>query len=299
MTDERSDAESVDVSVVIPFGGGDDLLAQQLAAVDASIAQAWSAAGVRSEIIVSANSRLADSGQSAFPGTRSPLRVIDSTDRRGAPHARNVGVAQARGALILFCDSDDLVDEQWVTAMVEQLRSHDVVAGGHELRSLNPRAAAPLRTPSTGPSHPYHWLPCGPSSNLAISRELFTRIGGFDEDLRTSEDLDLCWRAQYAGGSFGWVETPLVRYRWRDTLSGHMRQTYRWGRDSADIVRKHRPYGLKPSIAGGLADVAGAIPRVGMLLFLPSRRWNAAGHVARTWGRIAATVREGVWAVGG
>jgi cellulose synthase/poly-beta-1,6-N-acetylglucosamine synthase-like glycosyltransferase len=294
-----SDGAETDVTVVIPFGGDDDLLAAQLAAVDASATRAARLEGLTAEIVVSAN--LAPVGVSRIvPGDlRTPTRVVDSSDRRGAPHARNVGAKLARGRLLLFCDSDDVVDPDWVTVMARMLNEHDVVAGGHDLHALNPQAGATRRNASSGPSRPYRWLPCGPSSNLAISRKLFVDIGGFDETFKTSEDLDLCWRAQYAGGVFGWVEEPLVQYRWRDDLRAHMRQTYRWGRDSGDIVRKHRPYGLKPSLGAGVRDLAGAVVRVGVFVLVPSRRWNAAGSVARTWGRLVATARERVWTLGG
>jgi cellulose synthase/poly-beta-1,6-N-acetylglucosamine synthase-like glycosyltransferase len=141
-------------------------------------------------------------------------------------------------------------------------------------------------------------LPCGASANLAARRERFESVGGFDESLRTNEDADLCWRVQYAGGSFGWIEDAVVRYRWRSTLASHARQTYRWGRDTGALVRAHRAHGLRPSISAGLRELVGALVRVPVFVFVPARRWNAAGSIARTWGRTVASVRERVWTLG-
>ena len=66
------------------------------------------------------------------------LRVVDAPSRAGAAHARNVGVAAARGSSILFCDVDDVVSETWVADMSEALLTVDVASGWLSFERLNP-----------------------------------------------------------------------------------------------------------------------------------------------------------------
>ena len=56
------------------------------------------------------------------------LRLVDSSDRPGASHARNVGARAATAPALAFCDADDEVGPGWVAAMGNALVRHDFVA---------------------------------------------------------------------------------------------------------------------------------------------------------------------------
>src|SRR5262245_28269709 len=49
------------------------------------------------------------------------MRVVSAPDFRSSYFARNRGVAAAEGDLLLFCDSDDVVDPDWVRTMSRAL----------------------------------------------------------------------------------------------------------------------------------------------------------------------------------
>ena len=65
------------------------------------------------------------------------LRVVDASYRRGQAHALNVGVAEARGAAVLFCDADDEVASGWLGARSDALREHEFVASRGDATQLN------------------------------------------------------------------------------------------------------------------------------------------------------------------
>src|SRR5262249_14471629 len=56
------------------------------------------------------------------------FRPVRADGTPGLSHARNVGVANTAATAVAFCDDDDLVEDGWVAAMGEALRSHPVVA---------------------------------------------------------------------------------------------------------------------------------------------------------------------------
>src|SRR5690606_41164877 len=80
----------------------------------------------------------------------------------------------------------------------------------------------------------------GSTANLAIGRARFLRLGGFDDRLRraTSEDVDLCWRAQLSGATLVHEPSAVVSYRAREHLAEAVRQSFGYGQDDAFLYRK-------------------------------------------------------------
>ncbi|MGH9090472.1 MAG: glycosyltransferase family 2 protein [Acidimicrobiales bacterium] len=156
------------------------------------------------------------------------VRVIDASQRRGAVFARNRGVDTARGSLILFCDADDVVCQGWVAALVGALSEFDLVGGGFDVASLNADIAAWRPRPATAAVLDAKPLPFASSANFGIRRTVFTALGGWRSE--GAEDRDLCWRAQLAGYSLGFVPGAVVRVRYRRKLTGLAEQAYRYGR---------------------------------------------------------------------
>ena len=113
---------------------------------------------------------------------------------------RNRGVSESRGAIVAFVDADHEIDRHWAAAAVDVLSQPDVAATGA------PCATQPkptwvqqqydaMRTPLLAATD-VEWLGSG---NLAMTRDAFERIGGFDENLTACEDVDLCNRLRLSG----------------------------------------------------------------------------------------------------
>lgn len=121
------------LSLVIPcLNAASTITAQLEALANQDYSESW-------EVIISDNGstdktlEIVNQYKSQLPA----LNIVDSSDRRGAAHARNVGATVARGEVLLFCDADDEVAPGWMTAMAKALSKYDFVASYVDLEKLN------------------------------------------------------------------------------------------------------------------------------------------------------------------
>jgi GT2 family glycosyltransferase len=170
------------------------------------------------------------------------FRLVDASQHTGPAAARNIGVKTATGDHIAFCDSDDVVRPGWIQAMHKALSQTDVVAGSFEFGSLNGRRELP---PQLAVTRQLGQIPAGLAANLGVRRSLFDAVDGFDESLRVGEDVDLCWRIQFAGGSFGVAPDAVVSKRERGTPTEMFRQGLAHGASGPRLFAKHRASGIR------------------------------------------------------
>lgn len=57
------------------------------------------------------------------------VHLIELAENRGRGHARNAGIAKARGGLIAMVDADIILPVDWLTRAREALEKHDAVGG--------------------------------------------------------------------------------------------------------------------------------------------------------------------------
>jgi glycosyltransferase involved in cell wall biosynthesis len=196
------------------------------------------------------------------------LRVVDASARRGPAAARNIGAAEARGRVLLFCDADDAAEPGWMAGLVSALADAEAAAGGRAYTSLNRRAHGPLDWPAPlFAKPPLAHLAAASSHNLGVRADVFAELGGFDEQLTAGEDVDLCWRLQLAGHRLVGAPAAIMQVRRREGLRATYRQAVAYGRADALLARKYA--GVTRS--SGHAANAGTAPPPGLLARLRAR----------------------------
>lgn len=151
---------------------------------------------------------------------RGPALRLEAQEQRGAARARNRGARVASGELVVFCDDDILVEPShlWLHLAARERHGDPVVNGAWE---FTPAVMTALRTTTFGRyrielerrfredagGEPLDGdpgclrMPMLGSWNLALRRELFWELGGFDEQFpfAGAEDQDFSLRARAAG----------------------------------------------------------------------------------------------------
>jgi len=282
------------ISVIIPAYNAEKTIAEQLEALESqAFTGEW-------ELIVADNGstdstrRLAESYRDRIPH----LKVVDASRSQGAAAARNQGARAAVGDFLAFCDADDRVDTEWLSAMVKALERNEFVTGGIDHDSLNPGVDASWHWRSHVTTLPValRFLPYALSGNMAVSRDAFEAVGGFPEDLRAvGEDIAISWNLQLAGHELYFEPRAIVAYRHRHD-SGSLWGQYRgFGIADPVLYRRFRDRGMP---AERLRTVLAGYGR--LLLKIPAllsrrKRPSAIRSIAKRWGRLQGSIRERVF----
>lgn len=145
--------------------------------------------------------------------------------RPGSYAARNHGLAQARGTVLAFTDSDCVPGRDWLSAGVHALSQPGVEAvGGHidlTFRAAAPATAAELYEAVEGfPQRRYvEEMSFAATANLFTTREAFDRVGPFDARLRSGGDVDWGKRLTALGAHLVYSPAPVVAHPARHSLA--------------------------------------------------------------------------------
>lgn len=145
--------------------------------------------------------------------SRTPIITI-RTENRGVAAARNLGVNKARYNIISFLDSDD----HWNRKKIEKQYSIFKNQSTHQIchtREKWLRRGVHLNQkrkhiPRQGDIFSHCLELCGVGmSTVMMEKELFLKVGGFDESMRCCEDYDL-WLRVSSKHDFLLIDEPLI-----------------------------------------------------------------------------------------
>ena len=190
---------------------------------------------------------------SEWTGRVPTIRLVDASDRRGAAHARNRAFASATCTDILGCDSDDVVDPEWATRLLDGLADADLVAGGTlAWPADDDDDVAP---PPRGSRPPYDmklgglgFKPVVIGSSFAVRRAAWDAVGGFDETLPQAEDFDFAYRVQLAGYRFASRPDAFVHYRVPASTDRAMKKYFDYGRFQPLLYRGTAPTACRAGV---------------------------------------------------
>lgn len=121
------------ISVIVPVFNAEAYLAQCLQSI---INQSY----INLDIVVINDGSTDKSVEIIKEFAKIDARIVHITQiNSGISHARNIGIGNASGEFVVFVDSDDWVDVDFVKKMYEGLKEHDLIACGYkrEFRNLS------------------------------------------------------------------------------------------------------------------------------------------------------------------
>src|SRR5439155_2553685 len=166
--------------------------------------------------------------------------------------ARNIGVRHARGDYVVIVDGHcELHNRDYLRDLIDVFDRHNVECVGRPQpldvsgASLLQTAIALARGSRLGHnpgSHIYSneggYVP-PQSVAVAYRRDVFARVGYFDEAFDACEDVEFNHRLARAGMRCYLAPELAVRYHPRNSLAGLCYQMLRYGRGRARLLLKH------------------------------------------------------------
>lgn len=188
-------------------------------------------------------------------GGRYPDAHIRLLDNPGllSSRARNIGIKEAKGKLVAVIDGHVYIPGNRLFADMERLKEKN--------GALCLSRPAPLDVPGIEGGKPYWiavarkcWLGHSTksfiysdyegfvdpmSAGFAYDREVFSKVGYFDESFDAAEDVEFHYRLKQAGVE-AYTSPSLLIYSYpRESLSSLFRQQTRYGEGRARLVKKY------------------------------------------------------------
>lgn len=209
------------VSIVIPARNAASTIAAQISALTRQSVSDF-------EVVLVDNAstdRTVDVARAAAGNLR--LRVVHEPTP-GINTARNTGVAVATNDIVLVCDADDVVDENWVERMSDALRPGHWVYGAIDRQLLNSPNDVEIRSHLVE-VHSIDYLRAL-GGNCGFFTSDWEHVGTFDERLSGHGDETEFFRRLSLSGVTGlFVPDAIVHYRLRSGVRAFLRDRYREG----------------------------------------------------------------------
>jgi len=250
------------------------------------------------EIIVVDNGSRDATGEVA---RRFPVSVLTDGRARNSYAARNAGIRRADGEILAFTDADCVPTKGWLRDLVRGSDDGSIGCFAGEIVPYARETAIDRYLADSGQMSQkdllaYTPLPRAMTANLAFRREVFRRIGLFDEKSVSGGDSEMLirmltrtdWRVRYNGDA-------VVFHKHRTKWLPFVRQFARYGWGEAWLVSTYAEQ-FHPRLTNGLCREAAEIGRgLGAFIRGVARRGNRGGE---RYNPLLDAVRLASWNVG-
>ncbi|GEP36470.1 mycofactocin system glycosyltransferase [Nocardioides psychrotolerans] len=237
-----------------------------------------------------------DPGSLAAVAAEHGARLVRHPRNLGPAAARNSGLRAVRTAYVVFCDSDVRPDPGWLGALRRHLDDPAVALVGPRVLGLQglgqgagswveryeqDRSSLDLGpTPAAVRVHgAVAYLPS--ACLLARVADLGT---GFDEAMRSGEDVDLVWRLLGEGKGVRYEPAAVVRHDHRTRPRAWLARKAFYGTSAAPLAARH-PGAVAPVVITPWTVVWS-------VALLAQRRWSAPVAVLALAGTTASLARR-------
>ena len=155
----------------------------------------------------------------------------------GPATARNAGANAAKGEFIAFTDDDCMPCANWLSGFAEALiEEPNAMVGGRSLNALPNNLYSTASQALIDYLYTYYSDPRKEmffaSNNIAMSRENYLKVGGFDTSfpLAAAEDRELCDRWHQSGLPMRYAPNVTIRHAHHLSLQSFWRQHFGYGR---------------------------------------------------------------------
>jgi succinoglycan biosynthesis protein ExoA len=268
---DRTSAAAISIAVIVPVRNEEPFIARTL---EALLAQDFPRDAY--EIIVLDGQSTDGTAQIVgdYARRHANIRLYDNPNRWSSS-ARNLAIRSTTASVVLIVDGHcELTDTRYLSKVVAAFERSSADCLGRP-QPLTIAAASPLQR-AIGLArrcwlghHPASYVFSSgdgfvPAKSVAVAyrREVFDRVGLFDDAFDACEDVELNYRIDAAGLVCYWTDEIALPYVPRRSLGGLFRQLKRYGCGRVRLLRKHPHLSNLKALTPALlvcAALAGAI----------------------------------------
>lgn len=171
------------------------------------------------------------------------LRIVPTGKITRPALKRNEGVKQAKGDIIAFIDDDAYPSERWLEKAAELFTTEKVAAVcgpgvlPHKVNYWEKVFDEVLKTRIGSGGYSYRFIPKRkryvddyPSMNFLVKKDIFLKLGGFNNDFWPGEDSKLCENIVYKEfAKILYHPDVLIYHHRRNNLKGFVKQHANYG----------------------------------------------------------------------
>jgi glycosyltransferase involved in cell wall biosynthesis len=201
-----------------------------------------------------------------------PVKILYE-DKGTRAAACNLGIASASGQIVAFTDADCIVPEDWVERIAKHFENADVcIVGGPDLTpndsSMWERAFGAVQTYIMKFERKFGPVEEIIGCNSSYRKEAVLKVGGFREDLITTEETELHRRIDRMNCKLLYDPHLTVLHYRRTNLRKFFRQQFRYGLGKGMMLRSD-PSAFKISDVIALLSVFIPLALIPTYLLLP------------------------------
>lgn len=174
--------------------------------------------------------------------------TILSENKKGSYAARNKGISVSKGEIIAFTDADCIADRNWLKGSYTGFVSKDIGCVVGNVKSYPGKSLIEIYSKNKGilsqkVGLDSKFLPYGQTANVAFRKDVFEKIGNFDNGLLSGGDADISWRMQIMTKyKLIYNDNSIIEHRHRTSFKGLFWQQFRYGFGRMSLYKKYNDH---------------------------------------------------------
>lgn len=161
------------------------------------------------------------------------LKIFKKSGNRSV--GRNLAISKSENDWIAITDAGCTLDKNWLKELLKRQRKHnfEVVAGYYSAITQTPfeEAVVPYVLVMPDKVDKDNFLPA--TRSMLIKKNLWKKVGKFDETLNDNEDYDFAKKLEESGVKIGFAKSAIVNWMPRSSFKDFIKMIYRFARGDA------------------------------------------------------------------
>jgi cellulose synthase/poly-beta-1,6-N-acetylglucosamine synthase-like glycosyltransferase len=168
-----------------------------------------------------------------------PIKFVRESKKSGISAARNLGISNSKGDIVVFLDDDAIVEKDWLECLVKPFEDERIAGVSGKVipitNTLFNREFAPDYDQGPNIIETKYFVGC----NMAFRKSALVEAGYFDSKIKYGHDEnELCSRLVSAGYRLVYTPYAVAHHDYVPSFSALLRKKFKLGKSRAYLEKK-------------------------------------------------------------